>query len=109
MRSANVALKFLLELAALGAFCAWGAKHGTSPLGKAILAVMLPLAVAVLWGRFAAPKSPHRLRGLAELAFETAFFAAAAVAIATTGYPLLAAIFAALFACNAAALRLLPA
>ncbi|HKV69449.1 MAG TPA: DUF2568 domain-containing protein, partial [Gaiellales bacterium] len=60
MSQLNLALKFLLELAALVAFGLWGASIA-SGFAAVVLAVLLPVVVAVLWGAFAAPKARRRL------------------------------------------------
>ena len=50
----NLALRFLLELAALGAVAYWGwAQH--DGLESWLWASGLPLIAAVLWGTFAVP------------------------------------------------------
>ena len=54
MKALNLALKFLLELAALAAFGLWGASI-TSGVVAVMLAIGLPVIVAILWGVFAAP------------------------------------------------------
>jgi uncharacterized membrane-anchored protein len=60
LRSANLAVKFLLALAAVAAFVAWGAEVGDG--GWSLLVVVVQGAAAVmLWGLFAAPKSRVRL------------------------------------------------
>jgi hypothetical protein len=60
IKPANLALKFLLELAAFAAFAVWGADVGSGAIAV-ILAVAAPLVAVLLWGRFAAPRSAHRL------------------------------------------------
>ncbi len=59
MHPANLALRFLLELAALCGFgvLAWNSTHGI----WRFVAVFLALAVAMsLWGTFAVPNDPSR-------------------------------------------------
>ncbi len=53
----NLALRFLLELVALGAMGYWGwTQHeGTA---RWLWAIGLPLVAAVLWGTFAVPTTP---------------------------------------------------
>jgi hypothetical protein len=93
LKTANLGVRFLLELAALAALAYWGSQTG--PLAVSIvLAIAAPLAGAVLWGIFAAPKSLHRLRGARRLIVEIPFFGAAAAGLAATGQWVLAAIFA---------------
>jgi hypothetical protein len=93
IKTANLGVRFLLELAALAALAYWGSQTG--PLAVSIvLAIAAPLAGAVLWGIFAAPKSRHRLRGARRLIVEIPFFGAAAAGLVATGQWVLATIFA---------------
>ena len=57
MVAANLGLRFLLELAALAAVGWWGWHIGGSTLGRLVLAIVLPLGVALVWGAFIAPKA----------------------------------------------------
>lgn len=100
IKPANLALKFLLELAAFAAFAVWGADVGSGASAVA-LAVAAPLVAVLLWGRFAAPRSAHRLPLHARAPFELGVFALAAVALLTTGHAVAAIVFAALVALNA--------
>ena len=54
---ANLALRFLLELAALAAMSWWGWETGGSTAARLALAIVFPLAVAFVWGTFIAPKA----------------------------------------------------
>lgn len=81
-----LAVKFLLELALLAAAAWWGADTGGWPL-----AVAAPLVVAALWGRFAAPRSAHRLDRGARVAFELGMFALGAAGLVVAGAPVAAA------------------
>ncbi len=47
--SANLALRFVLELAALAALAYWGFHTGHSLLGDVALGVGAPLLAAVIW------------------------------------------------------------
>lgn len=96
MKSANLAAKFLLELAALASLAYWGAV-----VGGVALAVLAPLAMAVVWGTFAAPKAKRRLAPRARIPLELTVFALAAAALAGAGHPVLAVILAAVMAVNA--------
>ena len=93
IKTANLGARFLLELSALAALGYWGSQTG--PLAVSIvLAIAAPLAGAVLWGVYAAPKSRHRLPGEKRLVVEIPFFGAATAGLAATGQWVLAAIFA---------------
>ncbi|MFE2324950.1 DUF2568 domain-containing protein, partial [Streptomyces sp. NPDC059385] len=54
---ANEGLAFFLELAALAALARWGWTRDIGRGWSIGLAVAAPLAAAVLWGMFAAPKA----------------------------------------------------
>jgi Protein of unknown function (DUF2568) len=103
MRSANLVLKFLLELAALAAFAVWGASIGSGAV-PVVVAIAAPAVVAVLWGRFAAPRAAKRLPPSMRIPFELGVFLLAALALLASGHAVAALIFAALAAVNAAAL-----
>jgi hypothetical protein len=100
VRTLNLALKFLLELAAFLALGLWGAStaHGA---GAALLAVGLPAVAVCLWGTVAAPKARHRLPLRLRAPFELGVFAGAAIALWGAGLTVPAAIFAAIAALNA--------
>lgn len=80
----NLALKFVLELAALSAFAFWGAETGSGVWG-AVLAVALPGAFVLLWGRFAAPRAPQRLSVVSRVPFELALLGLACPALVGIG------------------------
>jgi Protein of unknown function (DUF2568) len=103
VRAANLALKFLLELFAIAALAYWGATSADGVLAV-VLAVGAPALFIVLWGRFAAPRSAHRLPARSRIPFELGLFALAALALVLAGSPILAAVFAVLVVVNAALL-----
>lgn len=103
MRAANLALKFLLELAAFAALAYWGATAADG-VPAVVLAVAAPALFIVLWGRFAAPRSDHRLPARSRIPFELGVFALAALALVLAGRPVWAAVFAVLAVVNAALL-----
>ena len=100
MKQLNLALKFLLELAALAAFGLWGASIA-SGVAAVVLAVGLPVIVAVLWGAFAAPRARRRLPLRLRAPFELGVFGLAALALWQAGSATWAAVFAAIAAVNA--------
>jgi hypothetical protein len=105
MRSANLAVKFLLELAAFAAFAYWGAVTWTGAAAVAAAIAAPALAVAV-WGVFAAPNSRRRLRLAARAPLELAVFGLAVAAFAVTGRVVLAVIVGVVAAVNAVLLTL---
>ena len=56
-RAVNDSVRFCLELAALAGLAVWGWKTGPDGV-NVVLAIAAPLAAAVLWGAFVAPKAP---------------------------------------------------
>ena len=100
MRQLNLAMKFLLELAALAAFGLWGASISSGPTAV-LLAIALPALAAALWGTLAAPKARRRLPLRPRVLFELGVFTMAAVALWWTGLATLAAAFAAMVLVNA--------
>jgi hypothetical protein len=82
LKAANLAVKFVLELFALGAFAYWGATAGNG-VGAVVLAIAAPLAAGILWGRLAAPRARHRLPLRQRVPFELTVFALAALALLT--------------------------
>ena len=78
-RGINLALAFLLELAALAALAYWGYCTGNSTFTSLLLGIGIPLIAAILWGLFAAPRArfpnPFLKIGVKALVFGAAFFA----------------------------------
>jgi Protein of unknown function (DUF2568) len=100
VRQLNLALKFLLELAALAAFGLWGASIANGATAV-LLAIALPAVAASLWGMFAAPTARHRLPLRPRVRFELAVFGFATVALWRVGLATWAAAFAATSLVNA--------
>jgi hypothetical protein len=106
LKTANLALKFLLELAAIAAFAAWGASVG-SGAGAIALAIAAAAIAILLWGVFAAPRSTHRLPRAARVPFELAVFALAAAALLEALDPVAAIVFGSLAIVNVALMTIL--
>src|SRR3954447_7264105 len=100
LRTANLALKFLLELGAVAAFAYWGATAAAGTF-SVVLAIMAPGVAVVLWSVFAAPKSGRRLRRALRVPFELGVFGLAVVALFAAGQPVPAIAFGMLAAINA--------
>ncbi|GGL63006.1 YrdB family protein [Halocalculus aciditolerans] len=75
--SVALAARFLLELGALAALGYWGWVAGDTVASRAVLAAGAPLAAAVVWGAFVAPRARYRLADPARLLVELAVFGAA--------------------------------
>ena len=93
LKTINLGVAFLLELAMLAALAYWGLQTEASLLLRIVLGVGAPLIAALIWARFMAPKSKTRLTGTAYLALKFVLFGAAAVALAAAGQSTLAVVF----------------
>ena len=79
LKSANLAVRFLLELCALAAVGYWGFQAGERLPVRIVLGIGAPLLAAGVWGAFVAPKATRRLpdpwrMGLELVIFGTAVF-----------------------------------
>ncbi len=97
-------LRFTVELAALVAVTTWGLQLTAAPL-RWPLAAACATALAAVWGRLIAPKSPKRLADPARLVTELVVFFAAGAAISVTTTRVVAICFTLLAVSDAFALR----
>lgn len=88
----NLAVRFLLEAAALVAVSLWSWRiaEGWMPFA---LVVLVPISVAALWGTFAVPNDPSRsgtapiaVPGIVRLLVEAGIFVFAVWALANAGF-----------------------
>jgi hypothetical protein len=100
VKGANLALAFLLELCLLVAFGYWGFTTGSGLLMQIVLGIGAPLLVAVVWGIFMAPKALRPLPFPIHQIIECVIFGLGFVALYVAGQPMLATIFAVVFAVN---------
>jgi hypothetical protein len=101
IKGANLALRFLLELCALGAPGYWGFKTGGGVVTKITLGIGAPLVAAVEWGTFLSPQAPVALPGALVLVLQALVFAAAAAGLVATGHRTLALAFGVIAVVNA--------
>jgi len=93
VRAANLGLRFLLELSALAAVAYWGwSEH--EGVWRWVLVVAAPLAVAVVWGQWVAPKARARVGDPWKLLLELIVFGSAVAALAGADQPVLAIVLA---------------
>lgn len=102
IRSANLALRFLLELCALAALGYWGVHAGGGGIAHLGLGIGAPLLAAIVWGVFVAPKATVRLPGHIPFIIGLVVFGVAAVALAGAGQPGVAAVFGVVAVINSA-------
>ena len=101
VHAANEALAFLLELAMLAGLAWWGASLNASLVTRVLLAVAAPLAAAVAWGLFAAPRARFRMSVAGVLVVKAAVFVVTALAVSAAGLPILAIVGAVIAFLNA--------
>jgi uncharacterized protein DUF2568 len=87
LKPLNLGLRFVLELCMLVALGIWGISENI------VLGIAAPVAAAVVWGLWIAPKATRRLRDPGRLVAELVLFGAAGVALAAADHPLVAAVF----------------
>jgi len=106
IKSANLALRFLLELCALGALGYWGYQIGSGLLLKIGLAIGVPLLAAVVWGAFIAPKASVPVPVWLWLVLQALIFGLAAAGLVATGHRTMAVAFVLTVGINGALLYL---
>lgn len=96
---AALAVRFLLELAAIASFAYW-AWHVVPGGLRWVAAIALPVAVGVVWSTFAVPDDPSRsgrapvpTPGPVRLLLEVLIFAGSAVALCAAGAHTLAVVY----------------
>jgi hypothetical protein len=98
----NLALRFLLELAALAAIGTRGFHAGDGVLASTALGLGVPLLAAATWGVFRVPNDPGdapvSIPGPVRLMIELALWSGATAALVASDRPVLAVAFAALVA-----------
>jgi hypothetical protein len=109
MAGAVAAVRFLVELAALAGLAYWGGQAGGGTAGDILLAVATPAAAAVMWGIWAAPRSPRRLEGARRLIPEVLLFGGATAALAAADQPGLAVALGVVAAIDTALVHILEA
>jgi len=90
VQSANLLLRFLLELSALGALGYWGFHTADAIIAKLGLGIGAPLVAAVVWGVFVSPNAAVPLSTPLWLLVQVGVFGAAMAALGVSGRPALA-------------------
>jgi Protein of unknown function (DUF2568) len=107
LRTANLALKFLLELAALAALAVTGLSLDAPLLVRVAVAIVAPLVAALVWARWCAPRSPRRLATMPRIIVELVVLLGSAACLALVGDGAAAAVLSGLVVINLALLFLL--
>ena len=106
LKGANLAVKFALELVAIGAFAYWGSRVDGTVVAF-VAGIGAPLAAVVVWGLFAAPRASRRLPTPQRVPLELGVFALATVALVAAGLTAVGIAFAAVVVVNFALLVVL--
>ena len=85
MKTLNLALAFLLEIALLVALGFWGFHLGNSNMWHWIVGIGAPSLTAVVWGQVAAPMAKNRLKSTQLLVFKVVLFTLGALALYAVG------------------------
>ncbi len=100
LRLVNLAVRFLLELAALVAFGFWGLRTGDSIISSLLLCIGAPTAAIVFWWLFVAPRSRFALPAAVKLVLGLAVLGLAALALVATHQYLTSVVYTALVVVN---------
>ena len=100
VKSANVVLRFALELCVLAALAYWGATAKLHLVGRIALAITVPLAAAVAWALIVAPGAPLHVGLTARFAVELLVFGTAVAALVARRRVALAVILAVVYMLN---------
>jgi hypothetical protein len=96
VRAANLGLRFLLELCLLAALAYVGLQVNV------VLAVVAPVAAALVWGLFVAPKARYPLPTALWIAVQVVLFGVAAIGLIVAGSVVLGIVFAVAVVANLA-------
>lgn len=102
MQTANLGVRFLLELTALAILGYWGYRSGSSTNTKVGLAAGIPLVAALIWATFVAPNATVHLATPLHALLQVVVVGAAAAALASLHRTSLAAGYGATVIANAA-------
>jgi Protein of unknown function (DUF2568) len=91
LRGVTLTVRFLCELAMLGALAYWGFRVGDG-VGAWALALGAPLLAAVVWGALVAPKAKWPLPIPGRVVVELVLFGTAAAALVIAGQPVAAVV-----------------
>ncbi|UJF34032.1 YrdB family protein [Paenibacillus hexagrammi] len=86
IKMSNLGLRFLLELCILASLGYWGFTTSKGILLKIALGLGAPLAAAVLWGMFVAPKATFAVSDPLRFIIELIIFSSAFAALSFSGH-----------------------
>jgi amino acid transporter len=107
IKQLNLLVSFLLEMILLFIAGYWGFQQGKSGLMSIIFAITIPVAIIVLWGFFAAPKSGARLKNPLRTIFKLILFVLGTVICFITGHIFSGIVFGSIVILNVVVARIL--
>ena len=93
IKHANLGLSFLLEVMAVVVIGYWGFSLEVSKVASFVSGLGIPLVFILIWGRFCAPASPHRLAGQWLIWLKLLMFGLAALSLFLTNGFLISILF----------------
>ncbi|WP_134703435.1 YrdB family protein [Ammoniphilus sp. YIM 78166] len=87
LQMSNIALRFAIELVALGIYGYWAAQIGSTWFSKFLWGLNVPLGIALLWGVFGSPKAMVLLSGGLHMVLELMVFGLPALLLWTVAKP----------------------
>jgi hypothetical protein len=105
-RSLNLAVAFLVEIAALVAFAWWGFQLSAAGWVRVLVGIGLPLVTAVVWGLVLSPRARFKPPTATKLVLKAIVFGAATAAIIASGGLVLGIVFAVIVVANTALIRI---
>ena len=100
MATANLALRFIVELVGVGALAYSGFQASSDGLIRTALAIVAPLALIVVWAFVVAPNATNALSQPQRDVIGTALLVLVAMALAATGQPAAAIVLGAVVVLN---------
>lgn len=107
MRAMHLLLRFVLELCALAALAYGGWQLPGPGWARLLLAVVLPLGAAIIWGQWVAPRARHPVADPLRLIPEWVVFGGGTAALLATGHIVQGVLLAVAAAGNRLALHLM--
>ncbi len=96
MKALALGLAFFIELGAIAAYSYAGFAGDRPAVYRLVFGIALPLFIIAFWGRYMAPKAASRLQIPWYAAAKLVIYLGAAIALAGSGQPVIAAVFAGL-------------
>ena len=101
VQAANLAVRFLLEIVALGVLGYWGFHAWAGQVNRVLFGVGAPVLLALAWALLASPQAPVQLSGPMKVGIQMALLGIPVLALLSLSRPVLAAVFGSAVVVNA--------